>query len=157
MKHIEKLIYLEQEVAKNIEKIKTKSERNKTRSYTVSMSSAVLGALVTIALGLQTASLAAELKNFALVCGALISVVNAIDSVFAHRALWIKQKVTLLQLYSLRNEIAFYRAGLEESEPISERKLTEFFKKYQAIWDSASNEWLRLRQEQEQEETKTNA
>ncbi len=152
MKYNEKLHYLEEEIAKNIVKIKTKSDRNKTRSYAVSISSILLGALVTIATGVQTTSFTTELKNFALVCSALISVVNAIESIFDYRELWHNQKVSLLQLYSLRNEIAFYRAGLEENDEISERKLTEFFRKYQAIWQRASNEWLRLRQEQNEDE-----
>ena len=152
MLYREKLEYLENEVANNIKKMNTKADRNKLRTYGVSMSSAVLGAFVTIALGLQTNYLTIELKNFALVCGALISVVNAIESVFAYRSLWVKQKVTLLQLYALRNEIDFYKAGLEENDQISERKVSEFFQKYQTIWETASSEWLRLREEQEQEE-----
>ena len=91
------------------------------------MSSVVLGALVTIALGLQITSLATELKNFALICGALISVVNRIESVIGYRALWIKQKLTLSQLYALRNEIDFYKAGLEENDPISDQKVSGVF------------------------------
>jgi len=152
MQYREKLKYLEEEIAKNIKKMNTKSDRNKSRTVAVSMSSAILGALVTIALGLQISSLSVELKNFALVCGALISVVNAVESVVGYRALWIKQKVTLLQLYNLRNEIDFYKAGLEENDQISEKRVSEFFEKYQTIWESASSEWLRLRTEQEQED-----
>lgn len=81
----EKLTYLEDEIAKSIKTMKLKGDKNKSRTFTVRISSAVLGALVTISLGLQTTSFTAELKNFALVCGALISVVNAIDSVIGYR------------------------------------------------------------------------
>ena len=152
MQHREKLKYLEEEIAKSIKAMKSKGDQNKSRTFTVRMSSAILGALVTVSLGLQVTSLTTELKNFALICGALISVVNAIDSVVGYRALWVKQKLTLSQLYTLRNEIAFYKAGLEENDAIDERKTQEFFEKYQAIWETASSEWLRLRNEQEQEE-----
>ncbi len=152
MQHREKLKYLEEEIAKSIKAMKSKGDQNKSRTFTVRMSSAILGVLVTVSLGLQVTSLTTELKNFALICGALISVVNAIDSVVGYRALWVKQKLTLSQLYTLRNEIAFYKAGLEENDTIDERKTQEFFQKYQAIWETASSEWLRLRNEQEQEE-----
>jgi len=152
MQHREKLKYLEDEIAKGIKNMKSKGDQNKSRTFAVRMSSALLGALVTVALGLQITSLTTELKNFALICGALISVVNAIDSVVGYRALWVKQKLTLSQLYTLRNEIDFYKAGLEEKDTIDERKVQEFFEKYQSIWETASSEWLRLRKEQEQEE-----
>ena len=152
MKNREKLQYLEEEVAKGIKMMKTKGDLNKSRSFAVSMSSVTLGALVTIALGLQISALAVELKNFALVCGALISVVNAVDSIIGFRALWIKQKVTLSQLYDLRNEINFYKAGLEENDQIRDKHVSKLFEKYQTIWQDASNEWLRLRKEQEQNE-----
>ncbi len=148
----EKLKYLEDQVTKNIDKMRSKADRNKVRSYVVSLSSAALGALVTIALGLKIPSWEDGLKNIALVCGALIAVVNAMGTIFAYRELWIKQKVTLLELYTLRNEIDFYKAGLEETDHPSEQKVSEFFERYQLIWGTASSEWLRLRKEQQQEE-----
>ncbi|PWH17418.1 MAG: hypothetical protein DDG60_02190 [Anaerolineae bacterium] len=156
MQQREKLKYLEGEIAKGINKMKLKGDQNKSRTFIVRISSALLGAFVTIALGLQTTSLTTELKNFALICGALISVVNTLDSIAGYRALWVKQKLTLSQLYTLRNEIEFYKAGLEENDTVDEAKVQEFFAKYQSIWETASNEWLRLRKEQEQEEGEGN-
>lgn len=148
----EKLKYLENQISQNINKMKAKADRNRNKSYGVSMSSAILGALITIALGVKSTSWADQLKDAALICGALIAVVNAIGAIFAYRDLWIKQKNTLLELYTLRNEIDFYRAGLDESDSISEEKVSGFFEKYQLIWETASEQWLRLRKEQKQEE-----
>lgn len=148
----EKLKYLEEQIAQNIAKMNSKADRNRNRFYIVSLSSALLGAAITIALGVKFASWADRLKDFALICGALIAVVNAVGSIFAYRELWIKQKNTLLELYTLRSEIAFYKAGLEDSDLISEEKLEAFFEKYQLIWATASEQWLRLRKEQKQEE-----
>jgi hypothetical protein len=150
MQHREKLKYLEEQVAKSIKSIKAKSDRNKSRTYAVSLSSVILGALVTIALGVQILPWATTLKNFALICGALIAVVNGVESIIGYRALWVKQKVTLLNLYALQNEIDFYKAGLEDNEQVDENKVSDFFSKYQIVWESASSEWLRLRTEQEQ-------
>ncbi len=153
MRYREKLQFVEDEIAKGIKTMKTKGDRNKSSAFAVRVSSAVLGAIVTVALGLQITSLTTELKNLALICGALISVVNAVDSVVGYRALWIKQKLTLAQLYDLRNEIDFYKAGLEDDDQISDDQISEFFKRYQAIWETASSEWMRLRKEQEQDNT----
>jgi len=152
MLYQEKLKYLEGQVTQNIDKMRSKADRNKARSYAVSLSSAALGALVTIALGVTTASWADWLKNLALICGALIAVVNTMGTIFAYRELWIKQKGTLLELYTLRNEIDFYKAGMEETDHLSEQKVSEFFEKYQVIWGASSSEWLRLRKEQQQVE-----
>jgi len=146
-----KLDYLETEVDKNILKINRKADRNKLKASLVSVSSAVLGASITIFLGLQIDSETNLLKNMALVFGALIAIINALESFFNFRSLWVKQKVTLLQLYTLRNEIDFYRSGLEENDEISERKVTGLFRDYQKIWETASSEWIRLRREQDEE------
>lgn len=152
MQFREKLKYLEDQISKNIDKMRSKADRSRNRSYIVSLSSALLGALITIALGVKSTSWSDRLKDAALVCGALIAVVNACGTIFAYRELWVKQKITLLDLYTLKNEIDFYKAGLEESDPISQEKVAEFFEKYQLIWGAASGEWLRLRKEQKQEE-----
>ena len=150
MKYREKLNYLEVEVGKSIKTMKSRGDQNKSRTYTISLSSAILGALVTISLGLQLNSFATELKNLALICGALISVVNAVESVVGYRALWVKQKVTLSQLYTLQNEIDFYKAGIEENDQVDEHQVSELFEKYLSIWETASSEWSRLRKEQEE-------
>ncbi len=147
----EKLKYLEEQIAQNIEKIRLKADRNRNRSYAVSMSSALLGALITIALGVKSTSWADRLKDAALICGALIAVVNAVGAIFAYRELWVKQKNTLLELYTLKNELNFYKAGLEPTDEISEEKVADLFEKYQMIWETASEQWLRLRKEQHQE------
>lgn len=147
----EKLKYLEEQITQNIEKIRSKADRNRNRSYAVSMSSALLGALITIALGVKSTSWADGLKDVALVCGALIAVVNAVGAIFAYRELWVKQKNTLLELYTLKNELNFYKAGLEPTDQISEEKVADLFEKYQLIWETSSEQWLRLRKEQQQE------
>ena len=153
MSAIEKMAYLEKEISRNINKMKKKADKNKRRASIVSISSAVLGALVTVALGLQIESIEEVLKNIALVSGALISVVNAFESFFGYRSLWLKQKATLLNLYSLSNEIEFFKTGLEDSSDIDENVVSNYFQRYQDIWDVASEEWLRLRREQIQSES----
>ncbi|CAG0936189.1 hypothetical protein TFLX_05055 [Thermoflexales bacterium] len=143
----QQLDYLEKQIQLAIDKFKKKADQNKRRTYTVNLASASLGALITIALGITVPEQATLLKNFALVCGALIAIVNAVQSVFAYRDLWLKQKGTLLQFYSLRNQIEFYRAGLAETDEVSDEQVARFFEVYQRIWQEDSTEWLRLRKD----------
>ncbi|MFN0110253.1 MAG: SLATT domain-containing protein [Blastocatellia bacterium] len=152
MQYREKLKYLEDQITQSIIRLNSKADRNRNKSFAVSMASAILGALVTIALGVKIASWEDRLKDVALICGALIAVVNSARTIFSHRELWIKQKNTQLELYTLRNEIDFYKAGLEDADQISEEKLSAFFEKYQTIWATSSEKWLQLRKEQKQEE-----
>ena len=141
------LDYLQEQIQLAIAKFKKKADQNKHRAYTVSIASASLGALVTIALGLQLPEQATLLKNFALICGALIAIVNTVQGVFAYRDLWLKQKGTLLQFYSLRNQIEFYQAGLEDTDEINPERVAQLFEAYQRIWQEDSAEWLRLRKD----------
>jgi hypothetical protein len=150
------LDYLQEQIQLAIAKFKKKADQNKRRTYTVSVASASLGALVTIALGLQLPEQATLLKNFALICGALIAIVNTVQSVFAYRDLWLKQKGTLLQFYSLRNQIEFYKAGLEETDEISPERVAQLFEAYQRIWQEDSAEWLRLRKDNIGEQAASN-
>ncbi len=141
------LDYLQEQIHLAIGKFKKKADQNTRRTYTISGASASLGALVTIALGLQLPEQATLLKNFALVCGALIAIVNTVQSVFAYRDLWLKQKGTLLQFYSLRNQIEFYKAGLEEADEVNPERVAQLFEAYQRVWQEDSAEWSRLRKD----------
>lgn len=152
MEYNAKLNHLEEKIQVDISKMKAKADRNKNQAAIVNIASVLLGAGVTIFLGLQIEGVETLFRNIALILGVLITAISGIDAFFNYRSLWIKQKVTLLHLYNLRNEIEFYRAGLQENDTISERKVTRFFKSYQEIWEMSSEEWLRLRSEDQQQD-----
>ena len=158
MQHRAKLDHLEEKIKTDISKMKAKADQNKRRAAFVNIGSVLFGAGVTIFLGLQIEGVETLFKNIALIFGVLVTVVSGINAFFNYRSLWVKQKVTLLQLYSLRNEIEFYKVGLEEDDHISERKVTGFFKSYQQVWEVSAEEWLRMRSEsQQQDEDKDEA
>jgi hypothetical protein len=158
MQYTAKLEFLEEQIKTAISTMKTKADRNKRRAAFVNVGSVLFGAGVTIFLGLQIEGVETLFKNIALIFGVLVTVVSGINAFFNYRSLWVKQKVTLLQLYSLRNEIEFYKAGLDEDDTISERRVSAFFKSYQQIWDVSAEEWLRMRSEsQQQDEDKNEA
>lgn len=152
MENMNKLEYLEQKVNSDIPKINKKADQNRARGVWVNIAAILFGASVTILLGLKIEPMENIFKNLALVFGVLVTITNAVDSLFSYRSLWIKQKVTLLQLYSLRNEIEFYKSGLGENTSVSGARVTRFFRTYQEIWNTASEEWLRLRSVQQQDD-----
>lgn len=158
MQYTAKLEFLEEKIKNDISKMQTKTDQNKARAAFVSIASVLFGAGVTIFLGLQIEGVETLFKNIALILGVLVTVVSGIDAFFNYRSLWVKQKVSLLELYSLRNEIEFYKVGFEEGDSMSERKVSGFFRDYQQIWEVSSEEWLRLRSEnQQQDEDKDEA
>ena len=148
-----KLDHIEKKVNEDISKINEKADKNKNKAAISNISSVLFGAGVTIFLGLQIDGVEELFKNIALILGVMVTVVNSINSFFNFRSLWIKQKVTLLHLYSLRNEIEFYKMGMEEDETVKEQEVTNFFKRYQEIWETSSDEWLRLRSEDKHDDT----
>ena len=131
-------------------KIKTRqANSHQIRAVAVRLASAILGALITIFLGLKINSPDDHLlTNLALVCGALIAVLNVVDNLFRDRALWVSRQVTLLKLYSLEDQIEYYKKGLGESGNASEDDVNKLFNKYCKIWQSSLEEWERLFQEE---------
>jgi hypothetical protein len=157
MRYQEKLEYLSTEVETWIGKKERQVNSNRRRAFVVRIASAVLGALVTICLGLRLDTIDDQLlRNLALVFGSLIAVVNAVESFSRDRALWIGRQITLLKLFDLREQIAFLKAGLDEGEEVPRREVDRLFESYRAVWQSASAEWERLfREEQEAREEDT--
>ncbi|MBN1452111.1 MAG: DUF4231 domain-containing protein [Anaerolineales bacterium] len=140
-------------LAAKVDEWKKEKERQakkyRQRAFAVRLASAILGALVTIFLGVHVDTPNDQLlKNLALVSGALIAVVNAIESFSRDRALWLGRQMTLLKLYDLEDQIEFVKKGLGESDNISREKINKLFEDYRKIWQSASREWEDLYQEE---------
>lgn len=143
----EKIQFLEERVQNDISKMKKKADRNKRKAGLANTFSVVFSAAVTVFLGLQVEGVETIFKNIALVFGVLATGINSVNAFFNYRSLWVKQKVTLLHLYNLNNEMRFFRAGMEEKDTISAEKVGAFFQEYQQIWDASTEEWVKLRSE----------
>ena len=92
--------------------------------------------MITLTLGVDlNAEHSQDQKNFALILGATLTIVNGWGAIFDYKKLWARQNSTLLDLYQLQNELG-YRESKEEA--FEENYL---FEKYQRLWEKDSNEW----------------
>lgn len=100
----------------------------------------VLGALITLTLGIKATGAEELQKNFALALSTLLTVINGWNTMFDYKKLWTRQKSTLLDLYQLRNELGF-RLSNNSPDAID---VNDLFSRYQDIWKRDGNEWRKI-------------
>ena len=123
-----------------------KHKKTKRKAYAIKISSVCFSVLITVVLGLSiNEDLGDLVKNIALVLGAIVTIINAVDAFYNYGALWIKNTVTLSKLRELRRKIEFYSAGCDPAD-FSEKKLNEFLHELQKISKDDIKEWLRIRE-----------
>ncbi|WP_081337792.1 DUF4231 domain-containing protein [Vibrio mimicus] len=132
--------FLTQEIDANIEKLKKKVQKQKSKTKFFNGLSVVLGALITLTLGITASEFEEVQKDVALILGALLTIINGWNAMFDYKKLWTRQKSTLLELYQLRNELGF-RLSLHSPDPID---VTDLFSRYQDIWERDGNEWRNI-------------
>lgn len=141
----QKLDTLRNELNFSIEYFEYKHKKTKTRVNVVKITSVTFSVLITVVLGLNSENLVETFKNIAIVLGAVVTIINAVDAFYNYGALWVKNAVTLSKLRELKRELDFYAAGCEP-EDISESKLNEFLNKLQQILKDDIKQWLRIRE-----------
>ncbi|HNQ26010.1 MAG TPA: SLATT domain-containing protein [Methanoregulaceae archaeon] len=147
MKIDDKLKYLENEVKNRKDSVQHRRNREKQLAFRLKISAVALAGLVTILIGLRISSVWSDLiSNIALIVGASITVINAFDAFFDHRALWIYRTIVLTRLDELLRDIQFYREGLDPLE-YDEKKVSQFLAKYNEILQEDLKSWLEIRQQ----------
>jgi hypothetical protein len=132
-----KLSYIDLEVDKNIEIIKSKEKHNKSLTGITGIFTIILSAAITLTLGLDIESFNLYQKNVALCLGAILTVANGWVMIFDYKKLWVRQKNTLLSLYQIRNKIGYAK----ECSNLTELEIEKLFAEYLDIWDKDSLEW----------------
>lgn len=133
-----KACFLKEEIERSITVLKVKSQKNKVKNYTVNGLSILLGALITLTLGLDVPiEYVLVQKNTALIIGALLTVINGINTLSDYRSLWTRQKTTLLNLYQLKSQLEF---RLSENNSY----VSDLFEKYLSIWEQDGQEWKNI-------------
>lgn len=128
--------FLEQEISKSIQTLKTKVASHKKKTSWVNVFLISFGVLITLTLGMDVAESNEQIqKNLALIFGGLLTIVNGWNALFDYKKLWVRQKSTLLDLYQLQNELG-YRKSKEECVEVD-----DLFERYQRVWEKDSNEW----------------
>lgn len=140
-----KLINLKREIDFNIVFFNKKHSRTKHRAYAIKISSVAFSALITVLLGISSGSLDIIFKNLAIVLGAVVTIINAVDAFYNYNGLWIKNTLTLSKLLELKREVEFYSSGFENDD-ISEEKLNKYMDELQQILREDIKQWLRIRE-----------
>lgn len=128
-------------ITSGIECLKTKAKRNKRRFQVFTGLSIVLGAAITLTLGLDMPELSRIQKNVALLLGVFLTIINSWLAVFDYKKLWIRQKITLLGLYQLKNHLIYLTGSISGC---TQKELDELFQLYQDIWEKDSSEWFSI-------------
>lgn len=153
----DKLDLLQSDVDCNIAYFTQKHLFTKRRATLIKISSVTFSAFITVILGIDIAGLTSILKNIAIVLGAIVTIINAVDAFYNYNSLWVKNTMTLAKLKELRREILFYSSGCEVKD-ISETKINKYMNELQKILKDDIRQWLRIREkvgsfEQENENT----
>jgi hypothetical protein len=143
------LTELESQLNERINTTATRRNRDKVKATLLRISSVLLAGVVTVLIGLQGENFDRNLlRNLALILGASITVVNAFDAFFDHKALWIKRTVTLVRLYGLQRDLRFEIAKVAPNE-ISIQILESLNDRLDNILEDDLREWIGLRAETE--------
>lgn len=146
MKPIEKLNFLESEVAASTSVLTKKRDASRARAFAIRISTVILSGTITILLGLRLGTKAeAVLGNVALVCGAMITVISAIEAFFDHRSLWIRRTMTMSRLQNLQRRISYYRSGSDNGD-LRLEDIDLFLDEFDEILKEYRESWLRIRQ-----------
>ena len=145
---------LEAEIRDRLEEFTKKRRRDKGKAFGLKIGAAALGALITTLLGLNYPAHESELKNAALVAGALVGLLNAWDAFYDHRELWVKRTVTVSRLKKLKRSVRLARA---ESHTLSKHAIADFKAELDRITDDDVTSWVQLRADQSEKKEKSAA
>ncbi|HGN1202934.1 TPA: SLATT domain-containing protein [Providencia rettgeri] len=132
--------FLLSEVENSIITLKSKVDCLKRKTKIINILTLLLGASITVTLGLTISGYQEYQRNLALCFGAILTAVNGWNVIFDYKKLWIRQKSTLLHLYQLKNDICFSQSVGQ----MSHDKQLELFERYQNIWEDNGSEWRNI-------------
>jgi hypothetical protein len=141
----ERVGFLRAELERQQQRFTHRRRRDKRKSFALQMATVALSATITVLLGLRVeAGLQRTLANLALVLGALVTVLAAMEAFFNHRGLWVARTVTVRRLEELRRQIDYQLAGLTDGE-VDSAVVDGLLARLEAIVADDQQAWLRLR------------
>ncbi|MDJ1483115.1 DUF4231 domain-containing protein [Cytophagaceae bacterium YF14B1] len=140
----ETFLFLKKSISDRITSVNRNRLYYRRRSFYAFISTTILAALTTVLLGIN--SVDPDCKEFiriaALLISSVITIVNAYNSYFNHKELWLINNQALNRFYKLQFEIEFLEKGHENITP---DKINELREEYQKIIDQLNSEWDRHR------------
>ena len=144
---------LGQELEARLAEFSRKRLRDKRKAFGLKIGAALLGAAVTVLLGLRvSADLEVTLTNIALVAGAVVAILHAWDAFYDHKALWVKRTTTVARLKKLRRAFLAARAASPELDP---KDLEGFHMILDQILDDDLSSWVQMRSDASEKQPST--
>jgi hypothetical protein len=144
---------LRAELDRQHQRFTRRRRRDKRKAFALQMATVVLSATITVLLGLRVAAgLQRTLANLALVLGALVTVLAAMEAFFNHRGLWVVRTVAVRRLEELGRQVDYQLAGLTDGE-IQPEVVDGLLTQLEQIVADDQQAWLRLRSTEPQPTT----
>jgi ABC-type multidrug transport system fused ATPase/permease subunit len=141
----QRVAFLRTELDRQQQRFAHRRRRDKRKSFVLQMATVALSATITVLLGLRVAAgLQRTLANIALVLGALVTVLAAMEAFFNHRGLWVSRTVTVRRLEELRRQTDYQLAGLADGE-VQPAIVDGLLARLEEIVADDQQAWLRLR------------
>ena len=152
MNNAKKVEFLQQVLATQIKKFRTRRIENQRAAVCIKLFSTTLAATTTVLLGLNNVGEPIVIKNVALCFSALVTLLSTWDSFFNYNGLWIRFNITVTRLYELKSELDYLLCnGIEN---LKEEQLDELYSKYKLIHQETNNNWVDLIKEYKSKESK---
>jgi hypothetical protein len=141
----ERVAFLRAELDRQQQRFARRRRRDKRKSFVLQMATVALSATITVLLGLRVdPGLQRTLANVALVLGALVTVLAAMEAFFNHRGLWVTRTVTVRRLEELRRQTDYRLAGLADGE-VQPAMVDELLARLEEVMADDQRAWLQLR------------
>jgi hypothetical protein len=137
-----RLEFLKGEIDKRIKSFESKRDSRRNQSSLLFMISAVISAITTILLGLNIANMQDYFKMIALGLSATATVINAYNSFYSNRELWVAFNRAINELLHLKFNIEFAENGIN---PIVDQDIEIYKTTYQKILDEVNESWRKNR------------
>lgn len=139
--------YLSKRLDAEIKRLRRNTSRLKYTTFSLRVTILSLAALSTILLGLRLDSpgYLTVSRNAALAIGALITLLTGLESFWNVREYWVRNKLLLSRLESLRDELAFRQSAKPDDEAVTH----DVFIRFSAILDQRTRFWEEVLEREE--------
>lgn len=140
-----KVRYLVEEIEKRIEETEKKRHKEKRIAFWLRFAVVAFSGSITVLLGVQVNQrVGVYFSNTALVLGAAITVLSAVDAFYNYRGLYISRTILMWNLEDVNRRLNYMMAGADgASVPVE--KVDKLLSELGLILDRNAREWRHLR------------
>lgn len=142
----QKAEFLKQYIEISLKDLHRHRKENRLRASIVKLITIICAGVVTILLGLQIPKYEVYFKGTALILGAIVTMINALEPFFNFRTLWIDHEEAIARMYRLKNDVDFYLTGMTP-ETIEIKRLEAFLDRYKTIWNALNENYIKHRRQ----------